>query len=245
MEFLQPVTEPGAAEAWAARVRAHWQQHGFGQWVVEIPGEAGLIGVVGLSTVSYEAHFTPAVEVAWRLARAHWGCGYATEAARAAVDYGFDTLGLTEIVAITVPANLRSRRVMERLGMTPGAGRRFRPPRRSGRAAEALRPLPPASPGRDAVTILLVRHGETEWNRERRYQGRFDLPLTERGVAQARAIGRLFAALPDAAAASIVASPQGRARRTAKIIREELSAPGELQPGRSAARAVARLLGRA
>jgi RimJ/RimL family protein N-acetyltransferase len=118
MEFLLPVSEPGAAEAWAARVRAHWRQHGFGQWVVEVPGEASLIGVVGLSTISYEAHFTPAVEVAWRLARAQWGCGYATEAARAALDYGFDTLGLAEIVAVTVPANLRSRRVMERLAMT-------------------------------------------------------------------------------------------------------------------------------
>jgi RimJ/RimL family protein N-acetyltransferase len=118
MEFLQPQTEPGAAEAWAARVRAHWQQFGFGQWVVEIPGEASLIGVIGLSTVIYQAHFTPAVEVAWRLAPAQWGHGYATEAARAAVDYGFGTLGLSEIVAITVPANLRSRRVMERLGMT-------------------------------------------------------------------------------------------------------------------------------
>jgi len=117
MEFLRPVTEPGAAEAWAARVRDHWRQQGFGQWVVEIPGEASLIGVVGLSTVSYKAHFTPAVEVAWRLARAQWGRGYATEAARAALDYGFDTLGLPEIVAVTVPANLRSRRVMERLGM--------------------------------------------------------------------------------------------------------------------------------
>jgi RimJ/RimL family protein N-acetyltransferase len=118
MEFLLPLSEPGAAEAWAARVRADWRQHGFGQWVVEIPGEASLIGVVGLNRISYEAHFTPAVEVAWRLARAHWGCGYATEAARAAVDYGFDTLGLTEIVAMTVPANRRSRRVMERLGMS-------------------------------------------------------------------------------------------------------------------------------
>jgi RimJ/RimL family protein N-acetyltransferase len=118
MEFLRPVAEPGAAEAWAARVRSHWRQHGFGQWVVEIPGEASLIGVIGLSTVTYKAHFTPAVEVAWRLARTQWGHGYATEAARAALDYGFDTLGLAEIVAITVPANLRSRRVMERLGMT-------------------------------------------------------------------------------------------------------------------------------
>jgi RimJ/RimL family protein N-acetyltransferase len=118
MEFLRALTEPGASDAWAARVRAHWQQHGFGQWVVEIPGEASFIGVVGLSTVSYEAHFTPAVEVAWRLGRAHWGRGYASEAARAALDYGFGELRLAEIVAVTVPANRRSRQVMERLGMT-------------------------------------------------------------------------------------------------------------------------------
>jgi ribosomal-protein-alanine N-acetyltransferase len=103
---------------WMARARAHWQEHGFGQWVVEIPGEASFIGIVGLSTVGYEAAFTPAVELAWRLARAHWGRGYATEAARSAVDYGFGKLNLAEIVATTVPANLRSRRVMEKLGMT-------------------------------------------------------------------------------------------------------------------------------
>jgi broad specificity phosphatase PhoE len=72
------------------------------------------------------------------------------------------------------------------------------------------------------VTILLVRHGETEWNRARRNQGRFDSPLTARGVAQARAIGRILAALPEAAAAPIVSSPLGRARRTAEIIRTEL-----------------------
>ena len=101
-----------------ARKRAHWDEHGFGQWAVEIPDEASFIGVVGLETVSYEAHFTPAVEVAWRLTRAYWGRGYATEAARAALDYGFGQIGLREIVAVTVPANQRSRRVMERLGMT-------------------------------------------------------------------------------------------------------------------------------
>ncbi|HEX3416613.1 MAG TPA: histidine phosphatase family protein [Stellaceae bacterium] len=70
--------------------------------------------------------------------------------------------------------------------------------------------------------ILLVRHGETEWNRQRRNQGRFDSLLTERGIAQANAIGRLLAALPNAAAAHIVASPLGRARRTAEIIRDHL-----------------------
>jgi len=76
------------------------------------------------------------------------------------------------------------------------------------------------------VTILLVRHGETQWNLERRYQGRFDSPLTELGAAQALAIGRLLAGLPEAVAAPIAASPQGRARRTTEIIREELGSAG-------------------
>jgi probable phosphoglycerate mutase len=72
------------------------------------------------------------------------------------------------------------------------------------------------------MTILLVRHGETEWNRARRNQGWFDSPLTERGVAQARAIGRLLMRLAEAADAPIVVSPLGRARHTAEIIREAL-----------------------
>jgi RimJ/RimL family protein N-acetyltransferase len=118
MEFLRPFPDRAASEAWAARARAHWQDHGFGQWVVEVPGVASFIGVVGLARISYEAHFTPAVEIAWRLARAYWGRGYAGEAAQAALDYGLNRLGLAEIVAVTVPANSRSRRVMERLGMT-------------------------------------------------------------------------------------------------------------------------------
>jgi RimJ/RimL family protein N-acetyltransferase len=113
MEHLLP-----AREDWVARARAHWDEHAFGQWVVELPGVAYFIGVVGLGVVSYQAPFTPAVEVAWRLARPYWGQGYATEAAKAALDYGFGKLGLSEIVALTVPANQRSRRVMEHLGMT-------------------------------------------------------------------------------------------------------------------------------
>ena len=117
-EFLRPLPDRAAAEARVARVLEHWRRHGFGQWVVERPGKTGLVGVVGLAWVAYEAHFTPAVEIAWRLDRAHWGRGYATEAARAALDYGFGKLGLDEIVAVTVPVNWRSRRVMERLGMS-------------------------------------------------------------------------------------------------------------------------------
>ena len=112
MEYLVPRPD------WAARKRAHWHEYGFGEWVVEIPGEASFIGAVGLEHVGYDAHFTPAVEVAWRLARLYWSRGYATEAAQASLDYGFGQLGLAEIVALTVPANWRSRRLMECLGMT-------------------------------------------------------------------------------------------------------------------------------
>ena len=130
MEYLLPLSERGlSADTWVARKRAHWEEHGFGQWVVELPGEASFIGVVGLETVSYDAHFTPAVEVAWRLVRAYWGRGYATEAAKAALDYGFGEVGLGEIVALTVPANQRSRRVMKRLGMTQSPQDDFDHPR--------------------------------------------------------------------------------------------------------------------
>jgi ribosomal-protein-alanine N-acetyltransferase len=134
MQYLLPLSDRGlSVEAWVAQKRAHWEEHRFGQWVVEIPAEARFIGVVGLDTVSYTARFTPAVEVAWRLARAYWGHGYATEAARAALDYGFGKLGLSEIVALTVPANQRSRRVMERfmerLGMTRAPEHDFDHPR--------------------------------------------------------------------------------------------------------------------
>lgn len=122
MEYLLPRAD------WVDRARAHWREHGFGRWVVELPAEAGFIGTVGLSWVGFEAHFTPAVEIAWRLARAYWGRGYAFEAARAACDFGFAELGLVEIVAFTVPANLRSRRVMERLGMTRDAAEDFEHP---------------------------------------------------------------------------------------------------------------------
>jgi RimJ/RimL family protein N-acetyltransferase len=85
---------------------------------VEIPGVASFAGFVGLSRPAFETSFTPCVEIGWRLARGCWGRGYATEGARAAVAFGFERLGLEEIVAFTVPGNLRSIRVMEKIGMT-------------------------------------------------------------------------------------------------------------------------------
>lgn len=81
------------------------------------PGLRRSWGLLGWPWLEFEAHFAPCVEVGWRLAREHWGHGYATEAGRAALEFGFERLGLEEIVAFTVPDNVASRRVMERLGM--------------------------------------------------------------------------------------------------------------------------------
>ena len=105
------------ADASAERIRAFIDERGYGLWAVEVIGGAPFIGFCGIRDVPFEAHFTPAVEIGWRLARASWGFGYASEAARASLEYGFDELGLDEIVAMVVPANQRSIAVCERIGM--------------------------------------------------------------------------------------------------------------------------------
>jgi ribosomal-protein-alanine N-acetyltransferase len=117
MRYL-PFLDRAAAEAWVARMRAHFEEHGFGNFVVEVPGEASFIGVVGLNWVRWNLAFTPAVEAGWRLAPSYWGKGHALEAARAAIEDGFGRIGLAEIVAYTVPANRASWTLMQRLGMT-------------------------------------------------------------------------------------------------------------------------------
>jgi ribosomal-protein-alanine N-acetyltransferase len=100
------------------RFDARFDERGYSLWAVEVPGASQFIGFVGLNLTTWDAPFTPAVEVGWRLAREHWGQGYASEGARAALRYGFDVIGLDEIVSFTTPGNVRSWRVMERIGMT-------------------------------------------------------------------------------------------------------------------------------
>jgi len=118
MEHFPSVLTRAESDAAVDRIEAHFERHGFGLWAVEVPDRAPFIGFVGLAVPSFDAHFTPCVEVGWRLAVDRWGRGYATEAARAALAIGFGPLALEEIVSMTVPDNHRSRRVMERLGMT-------------------------------------------------------------------------------------------------------------------------------
>jgi ribosomal-protein-alanine N-acetyltransferase len=117
MEFFPAPLSRAESDALVDRVEAHFDRHGFGAWAIEAPGVAPFVGFTGLSVPRFEAPFMPCVEIGWRLAVAHWGRGYATEAAQLALDYGFKTLGLAEIVSFTASMNFRSRAVMERLGL--------------------------------------------------------------------------------------------------------------------------------
>jgi RimJ/RimL family protein N-acetyltransferase len=118
MEFFPKTMTLEESEAMFERFHTHIDEHGFGIWAVEIPQVATCAGFLGLWQPRFSAHFTPCVEMGWRLAAEYWNRGYATEGAKAAMTYGFETLGLPELVAFTAVENVRSRRVMEKLGMT-------------------------------------------------------------------------------------------------------------------------------
>lgn len=132
-EFLVGPLTRAESDDMVARIEGTFDERGFGLWAVEVaadgPDAGAFAGFVGLWPTGFQAHFTPAVEVGWRLARAHWGRGYATEAARASLADGFARLGLPEVVSFTAAVNVRSRRVMERLGMTRDPAHDFDHPR--------------------------------------------------------------------------------------------------------------------
>jgi ribosomal-protein-alanine N-acetyltransferase len=129
MRHLGSVGAGETPDAWIDRQRASLAEHGLGYLAVEVRETGQFVGAVGLARVRYEAHFTPAIHIGWRLARQHWGHGYASEAARALLHHGFEQLGCEEIVAVTVPANVRSQAVMRRLGMTYSSADDFDHPR--------------------------------------------------------------------------------------------------------------------
>jgi RimJ/RimL family protein N-acetyltransferase len=121
MVHFPALLERKESHALVARFRKQFDDHGWGRWAVEVPYVAPFIGFIGLSRPSFDAHFTPCVEVSWRLGREHWGHGYATEGARAALRFAFEELALAEVVSFTVAKNAASRRVMDRLGMLHSA----------------------------------------------------------------------------------------------------------------------------
>lgn len=149
MEFMPGVLERAGSDALVDHIEQHFTEHGFGPWALEVRGGEPFVGFVGLMTVGFQAHFTPAVEIGWRLARSEWGHGYASEAASEVCRIAFTELRLRELVSFTVPGNTRSRRVMQRLGMAHDVAGDFEHPK-----------LPPGHPLRRHV---LYRLSDERW----------------------------------------------------------------------------------
>ena len=100
------------------RIDRQFEEFGFGLWAVDIKWAKEVIGFCGLAVPTFQTHFTPAVEIGWRFAKSQWGSGYATEAARAVLDFAFEETDLDQVLSWTIPTNQRSQRVMQRLGMS-------------------------------------------------------------------------------------------------------------------------------
>ena len=118
MEYLRPLATRDASDAWIDFQINHQSSHGFCLWAVKSRSSGIFMGAVGLLRIGFVARFTPAVEVGWRLTRQFWGQGFAVEAARASLQFGFEQIRLTEVVAHASIRNVRSRRVMAKLGMS-------------------------------------------------------------------------------------------------------------------------------
>jgi RimJ/RimL family protein N-acetyltransferase len=129
MRFFPAMLSRQESDLAVDRIEAHFEKQGFGLFAAELRQDRAFIGFIGLWTPDFEAPFTPCVEIGWRISAEYWNQGLATEGARAALRYGFDSLRLDEVVAFTVPANLASRRVMEKIGMTRAPGDDFDHPK--------------------------------------------------------------------------------------------------------------------
>jgi RimJ/RimL family protein N-acetyltransferase len=125
MEFMPACLTRPESDQLFERINEHFCKHDFGLYAVELREDRTFIGYVGLAAPSFEASFTPCVEIGWRLSADHWGRGLATEGARAVVKYAFGELELDDIVSFTVPENVRSRRVMKKIGMIHDASEDF------------------------------------------------------------------------------------------------------------------------
>lgn len=129
IEFLRGPLTIEQVNTFISKANGHGDKHGYTLWAACLKKTGELIGFIGLNYTDWKSHFTPAVEVGWRLGSQFWGRGYATEGAKASLCYGFKKCGLKEIVSFTVPANVRSLRVMERLGLKRDVNGNFAHPK--------------------------------------------------------------------------------------------------------------------
>jgi RimJ/RimL family protein N-acetyltransferase len=129
MEHFPACLTREESDAGVDRIEAHFEAHGFGLLAAEVRASGAFAGFIGLSVPAFQAHFTPCVEIGWRLSPEYWNRGLATEGALSVLQFAFETLALDEVVSFTVPANLASRRVMEKIGMTRDVAGDFDHPR--------------------------------------------------------------------------------------------------------------------
>ncbi|MGD2168756.1 MAG: GNAT family N-acetyltransferase [Chlamydiota bacterium] len=118
MEYFPSTLSKKESDSLAEKIQKELKEKEYGFWAIEVIGVAPFIGFVGLHYPDFQASFTPCIEIGWRLAYEHWGKGYAFEAASKVIDYAFNTLNLQELVSFTTVKNKRSRKLMEKLGMT-------------------------------------------------------------------------------------------------------------------------------
>ncbi len=150
MEFMPGLLPPEASDEMMDRIQQGFELHSFGLFAAELRADQSFLGFIGLSVPAFNAPFMPAVEIGWRIAAPHWGSGLATEGAREVLRFAFESAGLDSVVSFTVPANIRSTRVMQKLGMTHDPADDFDHPR-----------LPPGHALRRHVLYRLCRR---EWN---------------------------------------------------------------------------------
>jgi len=129
MEFFPSTLTRVESDTFAERIRAHFAEWGYGLWAAEVPGVVPFVGFVGLQWTTFEAAFTPALEVGFRLAAECWGRGYATEGGRAALRFAFEQAGLEEVVSFTAEVNPRAPRAIEKLGLVRDSDGDFDHPR--------------------------------------------------------------------------------------------------------------------
>ena len=153
-EFFPGLMSREECERSIKLMSGHINRFGWGFWAVSLMASDEFIGFIGLEDVYCQAHFIPAVEIGWRLAIDYWGKGYATEGAKAALTYGFETLNLDEIVSFTAMQNMRSRRIMEKIGMRHDPGDDFDHPK-----------LPE---GHKLQRHVLYRLKQNEWKKSQR-----------------------------------------------------------------------------
>lgn len=129
MEFFPDTLTREESDQFIENIEAHFDNRGFGLFATELKEGSALIGFIGLHVASFQAHFTPCVEIGWRIATPYWGKGLATEGSREVIRFAFERLKLESLVSFTVPENVASRRLMEKLGMTHDPAENFDHPK--------------------------------------------------------------------------------------------------------------------